>query len=141
MWTDRGSKFISNRFRTFFKDNNIELYHVFNEGKAVVVDRFNRTLGEMIQKHLTARNTSKYIAILQKLIDEYDNRHYSSIKMTPFEASDPKNRDKVLNNLYSDIKGVKRRKPRFRVDDGVRIYRYKRTFEKGYILTGLRKYL
>ena len=48
-WTDQGSEFISNRFRKFLGDNNIELYHVFNEGKAVVVERFNRTLGEMIQ--------------------------------------------------------------------------------------------
>ena len=57
LWTDQGSEFISNRFRKFLSDNNIELYHVFNEGKAVVVERFNRTLGEMIQKHLTASNT------------------------------------------------------------------------------------
>jgi len=56
LWTDQGSEFI--RFRKFLSDNNIELYHVFNEGKAVVVERFNRTLGEMIQKHLTATNAS-----------------------------------------------------------------------------------
>ena len=65
LWTDQGSEFISNRFRKFLSDNNIELYHVFNEGKAVVVERFNRTLGEMIQKHLTASNTSRYIDVLQ----------------------------------------------------------------------------
>ena len=132
LWTDQGSEFISNRFRKFLNDNNIELYHVFNEGKAVVVERFNRTLGEMIQKHLTATNTSRYIDILQKLIDDYNNRYHSSIKMTPFQASDPENREKVLRNLYSDIKSAKRSKSYFRVGDRVRIYRYKRTFEKGY---------
>jgi len=88
-------------------DNNIELYHVFNKGKAVVVERFNRTLGEMIQKHLAATNTSRYIDILQKLINEYDERYHSSIKMSPFQASDPENREQVLRNLYSDIKSVK----------------------------------
>ena len=79
-----GSEFISNRFRKFLSDNNIELYHVFNEGKAVVVERFNRTLGEMIQKHLTASNTSRYIDVLQKLIEEYNTRYHSSINMAPF---------------------------------------------------------
>jgi len=133
LWTDQGSEFISNRFRKFLSDNNIELYHVFNEGKAVVVERFNRTLGEMIQKHLTASNTSRYIDILQKLIEEYNTRYHSSIKMSPFQASDPENREQVLRNLYSDIKSVKRRqKPQFKAGDRVRIYRYKRTFEKGY---------
>ena len=34
--------------------------------------------------------------------------------------------------MYSDIKSMKRRKPQFKVGDRVRIYRYKRTFEKGY---------
>ena len=96
----------------------------------MVVERFNRTLGEMIQKHLTASNTSRYIVVLQKLIDEYNER-YSSIKMSPFQASDPENREQLLHNLYSDIKSMKRRKPQIKVGDRVRIYRYKRTFEKG----------
>ena len=34
LWTDQVSEFISNRFLKFLGDNNIELYHVFNEGKA-----------------------------------------------------------------------------------------------------------
>ena len=42
LWTDQGSEFISNRFQKFLCGNNIELYHVFNEGKAVVVERFNQ---------------------------------------------------------------------------------------------------
>ena len=114
-------------------DNNIELYHVFNEGKAVVVERFNRTLGEMIQKHLTASNTSRYIDGLQKLIEEYKTRYHSSIKIAPFQASNPENREQVLRNLYWDIKRVKRRqKPQFKASDRVRMYRYKRTFERGY---------
>ena len=52
--------------------------------------------------------------------------------MTPFQASDPENREQVLRNLYSDIKSMKRRqKSQFKAGDRVRIYRYKRTFEKG----------
>jgi len=98
----------------------------------VVVERFNRTLGEMIQKHLAATNTSRYIDILQKLINEYDERYHSSIKMSPFQASDPENREQVLRNLYSDIKSVKDQKPQFKAGNKVRIYRYKRTFKKGY---------
>jgi len=53
--------------------------------------------------------------------------------MSSFQASDPENREQVLRDLYSDIKSVKRcQKPQFKAGDRVRIYRYKRTFEKGY---------
>jgi len=97
LWTDQNTEFTNNPFKKFLKDNNIELYHVYNEGKAAVVERFNRTLGEMIQKHLTSRD-STHIDVLQRLLDEYNNTYHSSIKMTPFEASQPENRDQVMNN-------------------------------------------
>lgn len=131
LWTDQGSEFTNRNFKKFLKDNNIELYHVYNEGKANVIERFNRTLGEMIQKHMTTNQTSKYINVLQKLLDEYNNKYHSSIKMTPFEASDPENVSTVRNNLYSNIKPIKPKKS-FKVGDRVRITKYKTQFEKGY---------
>jgi len=53
----------------------------------------------MIQKHLTSRRTSKYIDVL----DEYNNKYHSSVKMTPLEAFQPENRDKVMNNLVTTM--------------------------------------
>jgi len=41
--------------------------------------------------------------------------------MSPFQASDPENREQVLRNLYPDIKSMKRRKPRFKAGDRVTI--------------------
>ena len=131
LWTDQGLEFTGNNFKKFLSKNNIELYHVYNEGKAAVVERFNRTLGEMIQKHLTATNSSKYIDVLQKLLNDYNNKYHSSIKMTPFEATDSKNTSLVYNNLYGNIKPNKC-KPKFKVGDRVRIYSYKNIFDKGY---------
>ena len=131
LWTDQGLEFTGNNFKKFLSKNNIELYHVYNEGKAAVVERFNRTLGEMIQKHLTATNSSKYIDVLQKLLNDYNNKYHSSIKMTPFEATDSKNTSLVYNNLYGNIKPNKC-KPKFKVGDRVRIYSYKSIFDKGY---------
>lgn len=130
LWTDAGKEFINSDFQSFLKQNHIQLYQVYNEGKACVVERFNRTLGEMIQKHLTCTNSSKYIDVLQQMIDSYNNRYHTSIKMSPFEASDPKNADEVRENLYGHdtVDSVQK----FNVGDRVRIYRYKNHFEKGY---------
>jgi len=52
--------------------------------------------------------------------------------MTQFEASQPENRDQVMNNLHSNIKQVKN--PRIlKIGDRVRIYAYKSTFTKVYM--------
>ena len=129
LWTDQGSEFTNNKFKEFLKSNNIELYHVYNEGKACVIERFNRTLGEMIQKHLTATNSSQYIDILQKLLNDYNTRTHSTIKMSPYEASLPENREEVLKVFKQKTEN---KKPKFNIGARVRIYRYKKTFEKGY---------
>ena len=131
LWTDQGSEFINNNFKKFLEARNITLYHVYNEGKACVIERFNRTLGEMIQKHMTSTNSDKYIDVLQKLIDDYNHKYHSSIKMSPIEASKPENKSKVLENLYGNtIPSLD--KPKFKVGDRVRIAVLKGKFAKGY---------
>ena len=49
----------------------------------------------MIQKHLTAKKTNNYVNILQKLLNDYNHKNHSTIKMSPFDASKPENEDKV----------------------------------------------
>jgi soluble cytochrome b562 len=75
---------------------------VYNEGKTVIAERFNRTPGEMITKHLTSNDTKNYVSVLQKLIDEYNNRHHASIEMSLVEAQKSENVSTVFRNLYHD---------------------------------------
>jgi len=132
LWTDQGSEFVNKTFKKFLNDHDIELYHVHNGGKACVIERFNRTLGGMIEQHLTATNSKNYINKLQYLIDEYNNINFhSTIKMTPLQATDPVNVNLVLFNSHRNDKyNVKH--PKFNVGDRVRIYSYKSKFDKGY---------
>jgi hypothetical protein len=131
LWTDQGTEFTNNQFKRFLADNNNELYHVYNEGKTVIAERFNRTLGEMIAKHLTSNDTKNYVSVLQKLIDEYNNKCHTSIKMSPVEAHKSENVSTVFRNLYSDTELVSIEKSKFKIGDRVRIYRWKSHFEKG----------
>ena len=41
---DEGSEYYINCFKKWLKDNNIEMYSTYNEGKFVVSERFTRTL-------------------------------------------------------------------------------------------------
>ena len=138
IWVDQGKEFWNKTFRQLLDKHNIVLYHVYNEGKATVVERLNRSLGEMIQKHMTATKSKNYINVLQKLINDYNHRYHSSIKMTPVDAQKTENRNEVLQNLYvnpSQLHSVyenlnPKTKPLV-IGDRVRIYKYKKHFEKG----------
>jgi len=141
LWTDQGSEFINKIFKKFLNDNNIELYHVHNEEKACVIERFNRTLGEMIERHLTATNSKNYINKLQYLIDKYNNNNkHSTIEMTPLPATDPNNVSLVLFNSQKNYK-YNFDNPKFNVGDRVRIYSYKSKFDKDIRVIGHERYL
>ena len=36
IWVDQGSEFCNNAFKKFLKENNVEMYSTFNEGKSIV---------------------------------------------------------------------------------------------------------
>ena len=131
LWVDQGSEFFNRVMDQWLKSNDIERYNTFNEGKAVVVERFNRTIKSRMWKFFSANNTYRYIDVLDELIRQYNNSRHRSIKMNPVEASKKTNEPKTWNNLYGD-RTMKTRQPRFKVGDKVRITKRKTTFEKGY---------
>jgi hypothetical protein len=125
MWVDKGTEFYNRDVRKM-----VELYSTENEEKSSVVERWNRTMKEKMFKYFTANSTRKYIDVLCKLAEQYNNTKHSSIKMTPVEASKKKNENKVWRNLYPDDET--RQPPKYSVGNKVRITKKKKTFEKGY---------
>ena len=90
--------FYNSEFKKLLEKNGILMYHTFNEGKAVVVERFNRTLKNIMWKHLTANNTNKYLDVLPSIIEKYNNTFHRTIKMTPKEASQKTNKGRIYFN-------------------------------------------
>ena len=76
-------------------------------------------------KKFTKLSTTKYIDILPELVNNYNSTYHSTIKMTPIEGSDAKNKINYNYDIYIS-------KPKFKIGDRVRIYKYKKQFEKGY---------
>jgi len=133
LWTDAGSEFINKQFKKFLEENKIELYHTNNEGKAVVIERFNRTLKEKMWFKFTVNGNKQWLNILQDITNQYNHSIHRSIKMTPVFASRKENENRVKENLQSYIKDFNLyNPPEFKINDLVRIYKYKSHFEKGY---------
>ena len=97
---DRSGGFYNRTMDRWLEDNGIERYFTYNEDKAVVVERFNRTLKTRLQKYMPANNTYKYIDVLGELLKKYNTSYHRSIRMSPTKASDKRNKSIVWNHLY-----------------------------------------
>ena len=92
--------------------------------KSVVAKRLIRKLKNKIYKYMTSVSKNVYINKLDDIVDEYNNTYHRAIKMKPVGVKD---------NTYIDFKKeVNDKDPKFKVDDHVRISKYKSIFAKGY---------
>ena len=63
----------------FFEDHNIKIYYTNSNLKAVVIERFNRSLRELMMKEFVKNNNTIWYNILPKLIKIYNNKFHNTI--------------------------------------------------------------
>ena len=140
LYTDNGSEFYNKTFKEFRDDNEIELYSTFNQpdersqgpSHNPVIERFNRTLKNMMYKKFTERGNRIWFDILDELMESYNNKIHRMIKMSPYEAS--KHPESILEIIqtHNNENLMMDEKIKFKVGDRVRIFKWKSKFEKGY---------
>ena len=123
IWVDQGGEFYNNIFKKWLSDNDIIMYSTYNEGKSVVAERFIRTLKSKLYKHMTAIGKNVYYDVLDDVVNKYNNTKHSTIKMKPIDV---KNNKRVYIDKHNE------KSSRFKVNDRVRIYKFKNIFAKGY---------
>ena len=102
----------------FFKNNDVKIYHTYSNLKAVVIERFNRSLRELMMKIFVTSNNTVWYNVLPNLIKTYNNRYHRTIKMKPINVNKT-NEKYIKNNFYTY--DVKNKIPKFKVNDLVRI--------------------
>ena len=112
---DHGSEFYNNKFKSFLKENDIEMYSTFNKGKSVVAERFM----------VTAIGENVYFNDLDDIVDKYNNTVHSSIKI--------KRKDVADDSLVECSEETNEKDPKFKIGDNVRISKCKNIFAKSYI--------
>ena len=118
IWSDKEPAFLSKEMQKFFKDNDVKIYHTNSHLKAVVIERFNRSLRELMLKEFVKNNNTIWYNILPKLIKIYNNRFHNTIEMKPLEANKNNERN-IKENIYTYNKTSKN--PKFKINDLVRI--------------------
>ena len=118
IWSDQESAFFSKEMLKFFEDHNIKIYYTNSNIKAVVIERFNRSLRELMMKKFVKSNNTVWYNILPELIKTYNNRYHRTIKMKPINVNKT-NEKYIKNNFYTY--DVTNKKPKFKINDIVRI--------------------
>ena len=132
LWTDNGAELYNQHVKRVLAANNVTLYSTENEEKSTVVERWNRTMKNIIWKYFTANNTQKYIDVLRGMVEKYNSKYHRLIKLKPADARKPADYKHIHNALYAKVNVRKATPPRFRVGDTVRILRKKGSFENGF---------
>ena len=125
IWVGKGSEFYDASFKKWLQDNDIIMYSTNNEGKSVVAERFIRTLKIKIYKYMTSVSKNVYIDKLNVIVNKYNNTYDTTIKMKPIDVKD--------NTYINTSKEINYKYLKFKVDDYVRISKYKNIFAKGYM--------
>ena len=118
IWSDQDSSFFSKEMLKFFKDNNIKIYHTYSNLKASVIERFNRSLRDLMMKKFVKTNNTVWYNILPELIKIYNNRYHRTIKMKPIDVN-ISNEKHIKNTVYNY--DITNRKPKYKINDVVRI--------------------
>ena len=126
--SDRGKEFYNNIFQSLLKINNINHYSRYTDKGPSIVERFNRTITDMLKKPIFLNGDANWINILPTIINEYNNRIHSSIKLTPIQASLKENEGFVYQNLLDKRKKIK---PKYKLNDLVRVLDKRNIFSKG----------
>jgi transposase InsO family protein len=119
---DLGSEFIDKKFLKFCEDNDITLWYSSPEqdNKNAIIERFHRTLRNLILKYKMASN-KPYIKILPQLIKNYNTTYHNTIKNIPktLWLGKDTNKQEIQRITYD-----------FKVGDKVRAINPKNVFDK-----------
>ena len=106
IWSDKEPAFLSKEMQNFFNNNSVKIYHTNSHLKAVVIERFNRSLRELMMKEFIKNNNTIWYNILPKLIKIYNNRYHSTIKMKPVQVNE-NNEKYIKEKMYTYNKTTK----------------------------------
>ena len=143
IWSDRGKEFYNTTFLHYLKEQNIQIYSTHSDLKAVFVERFNRTLLDLIKEPMYIEGKGNWLNHLDAALQKYNNRVHGTTKMTPFEATklhsnnsllpSNNNNNKVPRDSYRDsYRSFAQSFAKFQVGDFVRVPDKRNIYSKGY---------
>ena len=138
LWQDRGTE-LAGAMKTLCTARGVKQYSTGGEGKAVIAERMIRTVRGRLNRLADARQTWRFVDVLQQVADNINDTISRTHGMKPNDVS-ADNQEAVARRLYKDIddpeaKLVARAEtlsavPKFEVGDLVRVSILGKMFDK-----------
>jgi len=140
---DRGTEFYNEHFKKYCIDNGIILYSPDSSIHAAFIERFNRSLQQIIYKYMTEHETRRFIdyrdqngdivPLMPRFLATYNNRKHRMIGTTPYRAETvPECHLAIRAKMAKYYDTIKSKKPKFKVGDKVRVSKIGGKFARGY---------
>ena len=127
-WTDKGKEFYNSKVKHLLDAHSIKHYSTETGNKVPQCENKIRFLRRLMGRYADAHQTMVYMPILQDLVTNMNtSKSRTRDGLTPKQALDRTNHDRVMNALYSYEKPPP---PKFKVGDYVRIAKQKSQFSK-----------
>ena len=87
--TDKGKEFLYRHLQDKLKSKGIQFQVGWNpDVKCSIVERAQRTIRDKIYRYFTYSNSNRYIDVLQKFVDAYNDTVHSATGMAPSRVTD-----------------------------------------------------
>ena len=132
LMTDKGTEFYNRNFATILRRKGIMHYSTENENiKAGMVERFNRTLCEVMSRLMEHRDSNRYVDVLDELVDIYNNTPHSRHGWVSANTGDGDDVQRLWIQKF-ERETPKTLQPTLKVGDHVRMVGPRRVFARGY---------
>ena len=133
IWADEGKEFHNGVVKELLRKYDIKMYNTYSKIKSAPAERANRTIKSRLVKNFTATGNEKWLDVLPKVVQDYNNSKHSVTGYAPARVT--KNIAKIIKlNVFEESDILPRKPPKFRVGDIVRISMDKELFEKSYTI-------
>ena len=125
LMTDRGLEFTNRPVQQLLRSRNVEWQPANGTLKACIAERVNKTLQILMYKHLTEKETTRYIDVLPQLTETYNRRGHRTLQDMPLAEADlPENEahvQAIFHRRYQQAARRRRASLPFRVGELVRL--------------------
>lgn len=107
------------------------MYNSFTSKKAQIVERVQKTIKGQISKNLAFLRRNDWISVIDEIVHRYNyEKVHRTIGFTPAQVNNRETEKKLQATVYNY--SVIPKKPKFKMNDAVRVNLYRSLFAKSY---------